>query len=124
MMDITSYNIRESRKKKEKVEINEIINLVNDKYKYCNKQTDNILDNIMQEQIIYNENFLKKDLEMIASYYNISKRKKTKGELIQDIVLFETDPTNFELTQKRKLMWFYLNELKTDRYLKKFIIFK
>ena len=37
---------------------------------------------------------------MIASYYNISKRKKTKGELIQDIVLFETDPTNFEITQK------------------------
>lgn len=119
-----SYNIRESRKKREKVEINEIIDLVNDKYKCYNEQKDNILDNIIQEQIIYNEDFLKKDLEMIASYYNISKRKKTKGELIQDIVLFETDPINFEITQKRKLMWFYLNELKTDRYLKKFIIFK
>ena len=61
---------------------------------------------------------------MIADYYNISKRKKTKAELIQDVVLFETDPTNFEITQKRKLMWFYFNELKTDSYLKKFIIFK
>lgn len=119
-----SYNIRESRKKKEKVEINEIIDLVNDKFEYCNKDIDYVFDNIIQEQIIYNENFLKKDLEMIASYYNISRRKKTKSELIQDIVLFETDPTNFEITQKRKLMWFYINELKTDRYLKKFIIFK
>ena len=73
---------------------------------------------------LYKNNFLKKELEIIADYYNISKRKKTKAELIQDVVLFETDPTNFEITQKRKLMWFYFNELKTDSYLKKFIIFK
>ena len=73
---------------------------------------------------LYDQQFLKKELEMIADYYYISKRKKTKIELIQDIVLYETDPTNFEIVEKRKLMWFYLNELKTDRYLKKFIIFK
>lgn len=123
-MNTNTYNIRESRKKKKKVEINEIIDLVNDKFECCKNETPDIFDNIIQEQFIYNENFLKKELEMIADYYNISKRKKTKAELIQDVVLFETDPTNFEITQKRKLMWFYFNELKTDSYLKKFIIFK
>lgn len=123
-MNTNTYNIRESRKKKKKVEINEIIDLVNDKFECCKNETPDIFDNIIQEQFIYNENFLKKELEIIADYYNISKRKKTKAELIQDVVLFETDPTNFEITQKRKLMWFYFNELKTDSYLKKFIIFK
>ena len=123
-MNTNTYNIRESRKKKKKVEINEIIDLVNDKFECCKNETPDIFDNIIQEQFIYNENFLKKELEIIADYYNISKRKKTKAELIQDVVLFETDPTNFEITKKRKLMWFYFNELKTDSYLKKFIIFK
>ena len=45
-------------------------------------------------------------------------------ELIQDIVLFEINPENEELTQKRKLMWFYLSEIDSDRFLRKFLIFK
>ena len=123
-MDTNSYNIRECRKKKVKVDINEIIDLVNEEYKMCSKEDDNVFTDIAQKQILYDQQFLKKELEIIADYYCISKRKKTKIELIQDIVLYETDPTNFEIVEKRKLMWFYLNELKTDRYLKKFIIFK
>lgn len=123
-MDLACYTIREKRGKKNKVEINEIIDLVNKQLEFHPELEDDLFNDITQQQIIYNENFLKKEIEMIADYYGISKRKKTKLELIQDIVLFENDPTNFEISQKRKLMWFYLNELKNDRYLKKFIISK
>lgn len=123
-MDLACYKIREKRGKKNKVEINEIIELVDKQLEFCPELDNDLFDDITEQQIIYNENFLKKEIEMIADYYEISKRKKTKLELIQDVVLFENDPTNLEITQKRKLMWFYLNELKSDRYLKKFIISK
>ena len=123
-MDLACYKIREKRGKKNKVEINEIIELVDKQLEFCPELDKDLFDDITEQQIIYNENFLKKEIEMIADYYEISKRKKTKLELIQDVVLFENDPTNLEITQKRKLMWFYLNELKSDRYLKKFIISK
>mgnify|MGYP006177458785 FL=1 len=81
-------------------------------------------DSMVSLQLQYEDNYTKKDLEMIADYYSITKRKKRKAELIQDIVLFEINPENEEFTQKRKLMWFYLSELESDSYLIKFLIFK
>ena len=101
---------------------NEIINIVDNELEknYNNFQ----FDTIVSLQLYYEDNYNKKDLEMIADYYSISKRKKRKAELIQDVVLFEINPENEELTQKRKLMWFYLSELETDSYLRKFLIFK
>ena len=44
--------------------------------------------------------------------------------MILDIVLFEEDSYNVNITNRRKLLWHYLNEIKNDRYLNKFIIFK
>ena len=101
---------------------NEIINIVESKYNSNMEDTE--FDTIVSLQLYYEDNYNKKDLDMIADYYSISKRKKRKTELIQDIVLFELNPYNNELTQKRKLMWFYLSELETDSYLRKFLIFK
>ena len=71
----------------------------------------------------FKENFLKKDLEKIAEYYNISKRKKKKDELIEDIVIFELSSENNEIVSRRKLLWFYMEEIKNDNYLNKFLIF-
>ena len=68
--------------------------------------------------------FLKHDLEMIADYYNIPKKRKRKSELIQDILLFEYDISNSDKVQKRKLMFFYLYELNNDKFFKKYLIFK
>ena len=126
------YNIKENTDNgKNKIDIgkneknmihNEIINIVNNELEknYNSFQ----FDTIVSLQLYYEDNYNKKDLEMIADYYSISKRKKRKAELIQDVVLFEINPENEELTQKRKLMWFYLSELETDSYLRKFLIFK
>lgn len=101
---------------------NEIINIVDNELE---KNYNNFhFDTMVSLQLYYEDNYNKKDLEMIADYYSITKRKKRKAELVQDIVLFEINPENEELTQKRKLMWFYLSELETDSYLRKFLIFK
>ena len=87
---------------------------------------DNVNDEeTMQQYMLLNceyEEYLKKELDKIADYYQLSKRKKRKEELIQDIVLFEMDEFNSELVNKRKLLWFYMEELKNDNYLRKFLI--
>lgn len=125
MMD---FKIEEILKKNDNINYNEVLNYVDNKVlakKYsCNIQTDELFNDILEKQLNYEENFIKKELEMIADYYEISKRKKNKCNLIQDIVLFETDPSNYEITEKRKLMWFYFDEIRNDRYFRKFIIYK
>ena len=81
------------------------------------------MDGYIALELDYNENYNKKDLEKIADYYSISKRKKRKADLVQDIVLFELDPINSDITNRRKTMWFYLQEIMNDNYLSKFLIF-
>ena len=81
------------------------------------------LDCHVAQEINYSTNFTRKDLDRIADYYSISKRKKLKDELIQEIILFETDPENIEIVYRRKKLWSYMEEIKDDKYLRKFLIF-
>jgi len=83
---------------------------------------ENLAHDFMTLQFYYGDNFTLKELYHIANYYDISKRKKKKIELIDDIVAFEIDTFNGELVEQRKRLWFYINELKDDNYLSKFII--
>jgi len=69
----------------------------------------------------YNE-FTKKELERICDYYKISKRKKRKGDLIQDIIIFEQDEQNAEIANRRNELWYCIEQIKNDNYLKKFLI--
>ena len=119
------YSVKEIEESDIRIQQNEIIDIVNKKLKKINKTiNDNSFDMLLKMQLFYDESYTKKQLEIIAHYYYISTRKKRKIDIIQDIILFENDPTNHEITNKRKLMWFYLYELNNDRFLKKYIIFK
>jgi len=122
------YKIEEISRNSVYINYNEVLDFVDnkliDKGNSYGIKEDQLFNNILEKQLNYEENYTKKELEMIADYYEITKRKKTKAILTQDIVLFETDPTNFEITEKRKLMWFYFDEIKNDRYFRKFIIYK
>lgn len=80
------------------------------------------MDDIIALEIDYDTNYLKKDLERIAEYYEISKRKKRKNQLIEEIVLFEKNPENIEIVFRRKKLWSYIEEIKNDNYLSKFLI--
>ncbi len=81
------------------------------------------MDNYTAREIYYSTNYIKKDLDRIADYYELYKRKKKKDELIQDIILFEQDPNNIEIVYRRKKLWAYIQEIKDDKYLRKFLIF-
>ena len=80
------------------------------------------LDDYVASELDYDENYTKKQLDLIADYYNISKRKKRKAELIEEIVIFEKEPTNYDIVQRRKTLWFYVEEINNDSFLSKFLI--
>lgn len=80
-------------------------------------------DSAYAQILDYKTNYLKKDLIKIAEYYEISVRKKTKDKLIEDILSFENNPENCIILERRQTLWFYLNELMEDNYLRKYIIF-
>tara|TARA_Y100000741_G_scaffold133637_1_gene100638 strand:+ start:134 stop:499 length:366 start_codon:yes stop_codon:yes gene_type:complete len=88
------------------------------------KQNQCDTPDIIAQEINYSENYTKKALEKIADYYDIPKGKKKKEILIEEIVQFENNIENIELVFKRKKLWSYLNEIKSDKYLSKFLIFE
>jgi len=85
-------------------------------------QLSSSMDDYIAMEINYETNYNKKEIVRIADYYEISKRKKKKGELIADIVLFEKDPENLSIVHQRKKLWSYIQEIKEDKYLSKFLI--
>jgi hypothetical protein len=84
------------------------------------------LDDLKIPEIInYNENYTVKELLLICEYYGIAKelkaKKCNKEIIIEFLVDFESKITNSEVVCKRKNMWFYMNELKSDKFMKKYI---
>jgi len=106
-------------------ELNNILNeLENNNLKISFNYNEN--ENIAKI-INYTLNYKLKDLYLICEYYNIIKEIKqnkcNKEEIINIIVNFENNINNSEIVFKRMNMWFYINELKNDKFMKKFVLF-
>jgi len=107
----------------------EIEKIVEDNYQETLEQSEdtsydgNIMDDndILCLKMDYEINYLKKDLIHIMRYYNLSIRKKNKGNCIDDIIEFEMQPENEFVVEHRKMLWMYLEELQNDEYLSNFI---
>ena len=87
------------------------------------KQTGN--DLLFAEISNYDLNFNMKQIIIICNYYNIVCNKKMwkKIDYIKAILEFEHNTENYETVLRRKQMWFYMEELKTDKFMKQFILF-
>ena len=123
-MENIKCSVIEIKKDNDKANIDEIIESLNEEEE--NIKESNSYDNdfttiyyLLEEE--YNQ-FTKKELERICDYYKISKRKKRKSELIQDIIIFEQDANNQEMVDKRTELWYCIEMIKNDNYLKKFLI--
>jgi len=83
-------------------------------------------DDIFTQMKNYDLNFNVKQLLLICDYYGLSKdvkvNKLKKQDVIEQIILFENNTDNIALVIKRKEMWYFMNELKHDKFMKKFII--
>ena len=83
-------------------------------------------DDIFTQMKNYDLNFNVKQLLLICDYYGLSKdvkvNKLKKQDVIEQIILFENNTDNIVVVIKRKEMWYFMNELKHDKFMKKFII--
>ena len=83
-------------------------------------------DDIFTQMKNYDLNFNVKQLLLICDYYGLSKdvkvNKLKKQDVIEQIILFENNTDNIAVVIKRKEMWYFMNELKHDKFMKKFII--
>ena len=124
-----SYSLIDSnitQKDKTKVTYESLIEKVNEQSSnvtdYLYDEQGFSMDDYVASELNYNENYTKKQLELIADYYTISKRKKKKIELIEEIVVFEKEISNCDIVQRRKTLWFYIEEINNDSFLSKFLI--
>lgn len=106
---------------------NDIINHLLDDFEYKN-QINDLTDKEIIELMSYEYkiNYNVKDLLLICEYYGIAKELKIqkfcKEMIIYFLVDFENDPLNNTIVLKRKKMWSYMNMLKNDKFMKKYII--
>ena len=71
-------------------------------------------------------NYNVKQLMQICDYYGLLREVKNnklkKQEMIVLIVDFEEDIENVLVVYKRKQLWYFINELKNDKFMKKYIL--
>jgi hypothetical protein len=69
------------------------------------------------------ETFNVKQLCLVAEYYGLGKaRRQKKADIILMIVLYERDVGNTETVMRRRQLWHYMEELASDKMMKKYII--
>jgi hypothetical protein len=89
-------------------------------------ENDNEDNSNFHHVLDYHENFTIKELLLICNYYGISKQLKinkcNKDIIVQVLVDFETNYENIDIVSKRKNLWFYMNELKNDKFMKKYLL--
>ena len=83
---------------------------------------ENRANEMVALELFFSDNYTVKELQQIAGYYTLSIRKLKKSELIQRIVEFELDSENYDIVSKRKMMYFYYEELKSDHFFKDYVI--
>ena len=120
------YEFNEIQKDSTTVTYEELLANVNSTVEQLPNDSDTdiglMMSDYVAQELNYNENCTLKQLYRIAEYYNISKRKKKKTELIEEIVIFENQPENCEIVNRRATLWSYMEEIKQDKYLSKFLI--
>jgi hypothetical protein len=91
-------------------------------YQESDADADDDMTSIMLD---YQLNMTVRQLLQICDYYGIAKglktNKSTKDEIICLLINFENTAENYEIVSRRRLMWFYIEELKNDKLMKKYI---
>ena len=103
-------------------ELDDLIHNINDS---IHNMQDSI-NSIITDSNNYNVNFTIKQLLVICDYYGLSKslksNKNNKEIIVNALVLFEKDYANQEIVFKRRNMWYFMAELKNDKFMKKYVI--
>jgi hypothetical protein len=101
--------------------MDDLMEEVNKKYDEKSIINSEQMDEYIALETDYTINYVIPELQHIAKYYELSVRKKNKGELVQDIVIFEMDPNNIHIVSRRQYLWECLEQIKSDGYLCNFL---
>jgi hypothetical protein len=111
--------------------LNSLLNKIND-YTNSTTNTNNYLNDWSDEtdflvkKMDYELNYNVKQLMNICDYYGLVKEvrinKFKKEDIIHFLLDFEENPINTLIVYKRKQMWHFMNELKRDPFMKKYIL--
>lgn len=120
-MDNINYILKESSQEDNEFDISV----------YANELDQNKLEYNYSVEELYTlyMSYSVKSLTQVLEYYNIhkyninNKKKLVKDEIVQILVLFETDKCNKDLVKKRRRLWDNINELQNEPFFKKFIMF-
>ena len=102
--------------------INEILNS-----EHVFKDADNLFANFIH----YDINYTLKQLLLICQYYGIEYyststdiriNKCNKSDVLRTLIIYENNIENLEKVNKRKKMWYCINELKKDKFMKKYVL--
>ena len=83
-------------------------------------------DNLCTKLINYDINYTIKQLFIICEYYGIAKdlrvTKCNKSDILNTLIIYENNIENLERVNKRKKLWHYIDELKNDKFMKKYVL--
>jgi len=105
--------------------LNSLLNKIND---YTNNYLNDWSDetDFLVKKMDYELNYNVKQLMNICDYYGLVKEvrinKFKKEDIIHFLLDFEENPINTLIVYKRKQMWHFMNELKRDPFMKKYIL--
>ena len=89
--------------------------------------TEPLADDLtLTKMVNYNENCTVKELLLICEFYGIAKDLKNcklkKEQIIEFLVHYESLPSNNFIVNKRQTLWFYISQLKNDKFMKKYVL--
>ena len=74
----------------------------------------------------YKKNYTVKELLLMCEYYGIAKElkinKSNKDVIIFNLLNFENNPLNNDIVVKRQGLWYYMSQLKSDKFMKKYVL--
>ena len=99
------------------VDLNQLLNT-----EYVFKENDILFTKIAH----YDINYTVKQLLVICEYYGIAKdlriTKCNKSDILNTLIIYENNIENLERVNKRKQLWHYIDELKNDKFMKKYVL--
>jgi hypothetical protein len=105
----------------ENTKLYELINIFDNLIEHDDKQ-----DIFCSEISNFEENYTLKELYLISDYYGLTKNIKTnkfnKSQMIEYLVNYELSSFNSEVVAQRRKLWYFMNELAGDKFMKRFIL--
>ena len=98
-----------------------------DEFDFSNEINDLNNEGIIEVMFVdYKINYTVKELLLMCEYYGIAKELKNnkccKDVIIHFLVDFESNPLNNTIVLRRQEMWRYINILKNDKFMKKYVL--